>query len=353
MTSLGVAVKVSTQHIAALQTPPQQQRQKDQHTSEQQKAIYSRTVAMPDKRMRPIVKQEPGSDGAQELPQPQQAAAAAAGEREGRRRRGDMGEEGAELELEVQLLRENAEAQAFALQGMERAMAMGEELLHAKVQVAELRAEIRIKDAALESEVRSREAALQAKDAVHKAHVALLESKLQSKDDALEAKDAVLRSKDSIIEAKDFFICRLRNKSQRRDKVAQHVSAQATAGSAAAAFPPISIPFTKCVVNPRDMSADVKQFFESTGLVWCAYLHQPEMEYSASGTIRLSETGLTLTKSRRSQSIPNEFGYEDISCIKTTIGSDEIRHVYFQTSLGHIFTLDVRCGSGDYSKFRT
>jgi hypothetical protein len=35
------------------------------------------TAAMPDKRMRPIVKQEPGADGAQELPP--QANAAAAG----------------------------------------------------------------------------------------------------------------------------------------------------------------------------------------------------------------------------------------------------------------------------------
>jgi hypothetical protein len=93
---------------------------------------------MPDKRMRPIVKQEPGADGAQELPPPPEAAAAAAAaarEREGRRRRGDMGEEGAGTELEVQLLRANAEAQAFALQGMERERAMAEQLLQAKEQL--------------------------------------------------------------------------------------------------------------------------------------------------------------------------------------------------------------------------
>ena len=66
---------------------------------------------MPDKRMRPIVKQEPGADGAQQLPpRAAAAAAAAAGEREGRRHRGDMGEEGAGTELEMQLLRANAEA---------------------------------------------------------------------------------------------------------------------------------------------------------------------------------------------------------------------------------------------------
>ena len=109
---------------------------------------------MPDKRMRPIVKQEPGADGAQQqllLPPPQAAAAVAAGEREGRRCRGDMGEEGAGTELEMQLLKANAEAQAFALRGMERERAMveqllqreramGEQLLQSKAQVAELRA---------------------------------------------------------------------------------------------------------------------------------------------------------------------------------------------------------------------
>jgi hypothetical protein len=127
------------------------------------------TAAIPDKRMRPIVKQEHGADGAQQLLQQQTAAAAAAGEREG---------PGAGTELEMQLLRANAEAQAFALQGMERERAMAEELLQSKAQVAELRADIRIKDAALEAHA-----------AVHKAEVGLLESKLQSKEAALAARD--------------------------------------------------------------------------------------------------------------------------------------------------------------------
>ena len=87
-----------------------------------------------------------------------------------------MGEEGARTELEVQLLRADVEAHAFALQGMERERAMAEELLQAKAQVAELRAEIRIRDAALE-----------AKDATHKAKFALIESELQSKEAALQA----------------------------------------------------------------------------------------------------------------------------------------------------------------------
>jgi hypothetical protein len=93
-----------------------------------------------------------------------------------------VGEEraGAELQLQLQLLSANAEAQAFAQQGMERERALGaqllqakEELLQAKAQVAELRAEIRIKDAV-------HNAQLESKDAAHKAEVAVLESKLQS-----------------------------------------------------------------------------------------------------------------------------------------------------------------------------
>ena len=100
---------------------------------------------MPIKRMRAIVKMESGAGGAQELLQQQQAAA---GAQEVQRRRF---EEGAGVELELQLLRANAGMQAFALQGMERERAMGEELLQAKAQVAELRADVRMQDAALEA----------------------------------------------------------------------------------------------------------------------------------------------------------------------------------------------------------
>ena len=75
-------------------------------------AVFNPTAAMSDKRMRPIVKLEPGGGDAQE----QQAAAAATGGSR-QRRRGDVGEEGAAAELQLQQLMANAEAQAFALQG--------------------------------------------------------------------------------------------------------------------------------------------------------------------------------------------------------------------------------------------
>jgi hypothetical protein len=142
------------------------------------RTLCNLTAAMPDKRMRPIAKQEPGTGGAQELLQQQQAESAA-GERDGQHRRV---EDDGGVEFGLQLLRANAEVHAVALQWMEREMAMGEQLLQAKAQVTELRAAIMIKDATLQA----KDAALKAKDSVHKAEVALLESKLQSKEAALQ-----------------------------------------------------------------------------------------------------------------------------------------------------------------------
>jgi hypothetical protein len=88
-------------------------------------AAVCNAAAMSDKRMRPIVKLEPGDGDAKE----QQAAAAATGGSR-QRRRGDVGEEGAGAELQLQLLSANAEAQVFALQGVERER---EQLLNRRV----------------------------------------------------------------------------------------------------------------------------------------------------------------------------------------------------------------------------
>ena len=111
---------------------------------------------MPDKRMRPIVKEEPGAGGAQDLLDA--AIAAATAKRVEQLHRADMDVQGAGTDLESQLRTANSKSQEFALQSMERLRAMGEEL------VAELRADIRIKDAALET-----------RDSVHKAEVAILD----------------------------------------------------------------------------------------------------------------------------------------------------------------------------------
>jgi hypothetical protein len=161
---------------------------------------------MPDKRMRPIVKQEPGADGAQELPPLQQQQVAAAREQDVQRR---MAEDERGEELQLQLLRANAQAQAFALQGMERERAMGEELLQAKAQIAEVRAEV----AVLESKLQSKEAVLQA---------------------TLQSKDAVIAANIAVIEAKDALIRRMQ-REQRRDDAPAAAGASASSSSSSAA----------------------------------------------------------------------------------------------------------------------
>jgi hypothetical protein len=72
------------------------------------------------------VKEEPGAGGAQQ--QQQQQHAVAAGERDGQRRRVEEEAQGG-AGLQLQLLRTNADAQAFAVQGLVQARAMGEHLL--------------------------------------------------------------------------------------------------------------------------------------------------------------------------------------------------------------------------------
>jgi hypothetical protein len=77
------------------------------------------------KSMRPVVKLEDGEGGLQEE--------AGAGGAVQRRRVGEAGDAARD---EVQLLRLNMEVQAQAIQGVERARVLGEELLQAKVRVA-------------------------------------------------------------------------------------------------------------------------------------------------------------------------------------------------------------------------
>jgi hypothetical protein len=64
------------------------------------------------------------------------------------------------------MLRSIAELQAQAIRGMEETRVLGKELRQAKVRVAELAAELRIKVEALESKVESKDTLLQAKDAI-------------------------------------------------------------------------------------------------------------------------------------------------------------------------------------------
>jgi TPR repeat protein len=135
------------------------------------------------KSMRPVVKLEDGQAKGQEAEGVQEEAGA--GRAVQRRRVGEAGDAD-----EAQLLWLNMEAQAQAIQGVERARVLGEELLQAKARVAELAAE----KAQLAAELKMRDEALrsiiQSKDAV-----------IQSKDDQLQSKDIIVQSKDALLQA--------------------------------------------------------------------------------------------------------------------------------------------------------
>jgi TPR repeat protein len=117
------------------------------------------------KSMRPVVKLEDGEGEGQGAEGLQEEAGA--GRAVQRRRVGEAGDAD-----EAQLLfRLNVEVQAQAIQGVERARVLGEELLQAKARVAELAAEkaqlaaeLKMRDEALRSIIQSKDAVLQAKD---------------------------------------------------------------------------------------------------------------------------------------------------------------------------------------------
>ncbi len=147
---------------------------------------------MPGKRMRQLIKEEPGEvQWVHPLDCP--AEVAEVQERDSRQRRNvEEGSGGSEFEL--RLMRANAETQAFAFQQMEHVRAMGEELLQTKKEMAELRAEIQAKEAAFKAE-------------------------LQIKDAAMQMNAAVLQSNNAVIEAKDALTCRLQKELRQGDGV--------------------------------------------------------------------------------------------------------------------------------------
>jgi TPR repeat protein len=128
------------------------------------------------KTLRPVVKIEDGVDESQaEVGRQEEAGAGRAVQR---RRVGEAGH--AALD-EVQLLRLNMEAQAQAIEGVERARVLGEELQRARAREVELAAELKI----------------------HVDAQSKLQDVIQAKDTVIQAKDALLQAKDTIIQSKD------------------------------------------------------------------------------------------------------------------------------------------------------
>ena len=154
--------------------------------------------------MRPVMKIEDGEGEGQGAEGRQEEAGA--GRAVQRRRVGEAGDAAWD---EVRLLRLNMEAQAQAIQGMEQARVLGEELQQAKSRVAELAAEKaqlaaegKIKDEALQSKdalLLSKDVAIQSKDALLQAK----DREMQTKDLLLQAKDREMQTKDLLLQAKD------------------------------------------------------------------------------------------------------------------------------------------------------
>ena len=125
--------------------------------------------------------------------------------------------------------RSHIEAQAAAIYGMEQARVMGQELLQAKAQNAELKAEIKSKDAAHQA---AKDAALEATDAI-------LQATIQGSDAALQTKNDLIHVKDALLQVKDAEIFRLEAELARRDVVpAVYVVALPVPARDAAPAPP-------------------------------------------------------------------------------------------------------------------
>jgi hypothetical protein len=118
------------------------------------------------KRMRQIIKPEPGAKGHDATGLQEEGAAQRvqiSSEVLLARSDGDI----AAGEIDSRLLRANLDAQAFAFQATEQAHVTGQELLQVKMQNAELKAELRIKEALLhakDAEVTRLHAIMQRRD---------------------------------------------------------------------------------------------------------------------------------------------------------------------------------------------
>jgi TPR repeat protein len=156
------------------------------------------TITEMPKSMRPLVKLEDGAgpvgSRAEEAEGLQEEAGAG---RAVQRRR--VGEAGHAAFDEVQLLRLNMEAQAQAIHGMEQTRVLGAELQRAKAGVAELAAELKVKDIMM-----------QAKDDMLQVKDRELEAKDREMSLLAQAKDREIHTKDLLLQAKDIEISLLR-----------------------------------------------------------------------------------------------------------------------------------------------
>ena len=98
----------------------------------------------------------------------------------------------------------------------------------------------------------------------------------------------------------------------------------------------VSIPFTKGVVNPRNPSAEMKQFLVEGGLTWAIYELQCKELTQGDGTMVLNDNALSLNFKRRNSISDqgfNKFFWENIDSMRSSGAKDAgKRDVVFQTN---------------------
>lgn len=85
------------------------------------------------------------------------------------------------------------------------------------------------------------------------------------------------------------------------------------------------------------------------------YRHMQEVKLCGQGTVTMNDTCLTISKKlgvRSHAAIPNEYFWDQILVMKSTMGSGGVRHICFQSDQGLVITFDMDGLLGDYSRFR-
>ena len=116
-----------------------------------------------------------------------------------------------------------------------------------------------------------------------------------------------------------------------------------------------SMTVKNCVAFPGDISAENEAFLEKNGISMSMYRHMQEVKLCGQGTMTMNDTCLTISKKlgvRSHAAIPNEYFWEQILFMKSTMGSDGVRHICFQSDQGLVITFDMDGLLGDYSRFR-
>jgi hypothetical protein len=114
-----------------------------------------------------------------------------------------------------------------------------------------------------------------------------------------------------------------------------------------------SMTVKNCVAFPGDISAENEAFLEKNGISMSMYRHMQEVKLCGQGTMTMNDTCLTISKRQGFRAaIPSEYFWDQILVMKSTMGSNGVRHICFQSDQGLVITFDMDGLLGDYSRFR-